>query len=114
MALEEHEVTCEMNVIADGESAISYIEALDAMDVPCPVLVILDLNLPRRPGLHVLAAVRRTLRFSAVPVVVLSSSEAVQDKEAATRLGATGYLKKPTRLEEFLGLGAVFKSMIGP
>jgi DNA-binding response OmpR family regulator len=48
-----------------------------------------------------------------VPVVVLSSSDAPDDRAETTRLGASRYIRKPMRLEDFLSLGAVFKGMLG-
>jgi DNA-binding response OmpR family regulator len=44
--------------------------------------------------------------------VILSSSDSLQDRSEATRLGASGYLRKPSRLQEFMSLGAVFKAML--
>jgi DNA-binding response OmpR family regulator len=47
-ALEEHGVEGEL-VIADGESAVKFIQVLDAQAVGCPDLAIVDLNLPKKP-----------------------------------------------------------------
>jgi len=45
--------------------------------------------------------------------VILSSSDAQEDKADAARLGASRYIKKPSRLEDFLRLGEIFKEIIG-
>lgn len=114
-ALEEHGVEGELTIIADGESALDFIRDLDLHpDVACPGLVILDLNLPRRPGREVLEAMRNSERCRLIPVLVLSSSDAARDQDDAARLGASGYIRKPTRLEEFLRLGAVFRDALRP
>jgi CheY-like chemotaxis protein len=47
-----------------------------------------------------------------IPVVILSSSDAERDKADAARLGASRYIRKPSRLEEFLRLGAIFKAAL--
>ena len=110
-ALEEHGVEGELIVISDGEKAIQFIEGLEASD-ECPDLAIIDLNLPKKPGRAVLASIRFNARCGHVPVVVLSSSDAQQDRADVLRFGATQYVRKPSRLEEFLSLGAIFKASI--
>ena len=112
-ALEEHGVEGELTIFADGEKAIQFIQALDTLPAECPDLVIIDLNLPRRPGREVLECIRNTERCRLVPVLILSSSNTQQDRADAARLGASGYIRKPSRLEEFLGLGAIFKETLG-
>ena len=111
-ALEEHAVQGELLVILDGERAIRYIESLEASGGSCPSLVILDLNLPRRPGREVLQAIRASAVCRDARVIILSSSNADQDRQDAARLGATEYICKPLRLEQFLALGAKFKSLL--
>jgi two-component system response regulator len=111
-ALEEHATDCELTLVTDGESAIQFIRAIDGQAVPCPNLIILDLNLPRRTGREVLEFMRANSWCSHVPIVILSSSDGRKDREDASRLGATKYIRKPSRLEEFIKLGAVFKGML--
>jgi DNA-binding response OmpR family regulator len=112
-ALEEHEFSGELTVVADGETAIHLIQSLDQESrADCPDLVIIDLSLPRKSGHEVLKAMRRCEKCRHTPVVILSSSDAVQDKADAARLGASRYFRKPSQLEDFLGLGATFKEII--
>jgi two-component system, OmpR family, alkaline phosphatase synthesis response regulator PhoP len=63
-------------------------------------LVLLDINLPKKNGLEVLAALRATDNL--VPVIVLSAREGEFDKVAALRLGADDYVTKPFALAELL------------
>jgi DNA-binding response OmpR family regulator len=111
-ALQEHGVEGELTVIGDGSTAVGFIADLDHKPEDCPDLVILDLNLPRLPGREVLKAMRQSQKCRDVKVVILSSSDAAQDKAQATALGASRYIKKPLRLDEFLRLGAIFRSML--
>jgi hypothetical protein len=74
--------------------------------------VIIDVNLPKRPGREVLERLRRSEKCHLLPVVMLSSSDAAQDRADAARFGATKYIKKPLRLQEFLNLGAIFKEAL--
>ena len=112
-ALEEHGVEGELVVLADGEAAINFIQSLDDQPATCPDLVIIDLNLPKRPGRDVLKFVRQSVACREVQVVILSSSDAQQDRAETLRLGASRYIRKPSRLEEFMSLGAIFKAMLG-
>ena len=74
-ALEEHTVRCGLTVIADGESAINFVDAIDASEQACPDLVILDLKLPRKSGVLVLQHIRASRVCNTVPVVILTSSD---------------------------------------
>jgi chemotaxis family two-component system response regulator Rcp1 len=112
-ALDEHQVECKLIHIRDGQRALEFIESLDAEQRPSLDLVILDLNLPRKPGSVVLEAIRASARCPLVPVAVLTSSDNQKDKNEAARLGASVYIRKPSRLAEFLKLGGTFKEMIG-
>jgi chemotaxis family two-component system response regulator Rcp1 len=111
-ALSEHGVDCEMHVLTDGEKAIQHVGQIDQGAADCPSLVVLDLNLPRRHGREVLAAMRASVKCHAIPVVVLSSSVAVKDIEEATALGATQYVRKPMDLEEFMKVGLILKHVL--
>lgn len=113
-ALEEHGFAGELSVAEDGEKAIQIIRSLDHDSLTdCPDLVIIDLSLPRKSGREVLEAMRHSERCRSVPVVILSSSDAQQDKADAARLGASRYIRKPSRLDDFLELGRIFRELIG-
>jgi chemotaxis family two-component system response regulator Rcp1 len=111
-ALEEHGVEGEIMVIADGETAIAFIQAIDAGAAECPDLAIVDLNLPKKPGRQVLERMRQSEQCRHTPVVILSSSDAERDKADAVRLGASRYLRKPSKLDDFLSLGLIFKAVL--
>jgi CheY-like chemotaxis protein len=112
-ALEEHGIHGELIVLSDGESAIQFVHYLDAQSGKCPDLLILDLNLPKKSGREVLECVRQSVACGSSPVLVLSSSDAPEDRADTARLGATRYIRKPSRLHEFMGLGVIFKTMLG-
>jgi CheY-like chemotaxis protein len=111
-ALQEHGVRGELIVISDGEEAIRFITALDARQAPCPDLVIIDLNLPKSPGMEVLKRMRQSAKCGKATSLIFSSSDVESEKLEAQRLGASRYLRKPLRLEEFFRLGAVFREML--
>lgn len=111
-ALEENGVTGELVVLTDGEKAIRFIDGLEARGDACLDLFIVDLNLPRKPGREVLRHIRACRACRETTVVVLSSSDSQRDRDEAASLGADRYIRKPSRLEEFLRLGATFRTMI--
>lgn len=81
-------------IARDGEEALRAAEARDF------TLVLLDINLPKKNGLEVLAALRQA--DNVVPVIALSARDSEYDKVAALRLGADDYVTKPFALAELL------------
>jgi len=113
-ALESGGVAFNLRVLRDGEKAVDFIDEIDrAASGPCPHLMLLDLNLPKRTGAQVLEHVKRSERLRDVPVVVLTSSDSPRDKEQAAQLGATRYFRKPSRLAEFMKLGEIVRDILG-
>jgi CheY-like chemotaxis protein len=113
-ALREHGVDCKLRVATDGKDVLGIISG-EAQDVEPErlSLIILDLNMPRHDGIEILQRLKESAGLDRVPVVVLTSSDSPRDRLMANQLGATRYLRKPSNLEEFLGLGAVFKELLG-
>ena len=113
-ALQEHHVECTVRVASDGQEVLRIITGEDSLDPAKRLgLIILDLNLPRYDGIEILQRLRNMVGMAGVPVVVLTSSDSPRDRMAANELGATRYLRKPSNLERFLDLGAVFKDLLG-
>ncbi len=103
----------ELIVITNGQRAIEFIDEIDHGPGLCPDLAIVDLNLPKRPGVEVVRRMRASGKCQHVPVVVLTSSDNERDKETVMSIGVSRYILKPARLAEILQLGAVFKEMLG-
>jgi len=112
-ALREHAVDCTLRVVSDGKDALGIISGEENTYPGSLRLIILDLNLPRHDGIEILQKLRESSRLDHVPVVVLTSSDSPRDRVLANELGATRYLRKPSSLDEFLSLGAVFKELLG-
>jgi CheY-like chemotaxis protein len=87
-------------------------DQVDAGSAPCPVLVVLDLNLPKRNGREVLERIRQSPCCGKVPVAVFSSSDAATDRQEAARLGANRYIQKPSNLDEFLKIGGILRTLL--
>jgi CheY-like chemotaxis protein len=98
-ALRKAALPASMQVVADGDEAVAYLDGSgpfgDRTRHPLPALVLLDLKLPKRPGLEVLRWVRDQMELDTTPVVVLTSSSEDEDIQKAYALGANSYLQKP-------------------
>ena len=92
-----------INVARDGEEALCWLKRWEAGET-MPLLILLDLNLPRINGLEVLAALRANPVSQPIPVVVLTSSAEDRDISAAYKLGANSYIVKPVNFEKFLAV----------
>lgn len=93
-------------VARDGVEAIDYLAGSGShsgRDISVmPVLILLDLKLPRIDGLEVLRRIRAGEHTAMLPVVVLTTSRETQDIEQAYRLGANSYIRKPVDYERFI------------
>jgi len=91
-----------LRIVENGDAAIEYLSGSDMYadrgDHPLPVVILLDLKLPRRSGLEVLEWLRAQPVLRRIPVVVLTSSRESQDVCRAYELGANSYLVKPVEL----------------
>ena len=95
-----------VELVRDGEEAVAYLSGKAPYDdrarFPLPVFMLLDLKLPRRSGLEVLAWVRKESVVKRLPVVVLTSSRESVDVNRAYDLGVNSYLTKPVGFEALL------------
>jgi PAS domain S-box-containing protein len=87
---------CEVHSVDNGVKALAFLRrGPEYPDAPRPDLVLLDLKLPRKTGLEVLAELKREPNLRRIPVVVMSSSRADHDIARAYELQATAYVAKP-------------------
>ena len=107
-AFKQAAILCSVRTASNGGEALELI----ADGTWRPRLIILDLNLPRHDGLEVLQSVRAMKALADVPVVILTSSDSPEERDAALKLGATRFLRKPSELDEFLHLGNVFQELL--
>lgn len=95
-----------LETVADGEEALAYFRGEnhfgDRRRHPLPQLVLLDLKMPRLNGFEVLQWMRKQERFRRIPVIVLTSSNHVDDVKRAYDLGANSYLVKPVNFEALI------------
>jgi len=103
-ALEQHNLANEVVVVRDGEQALDYLyrrgqfASRTGVD---PVVVLLDLKMPKVDGLEVLREMKSDERLRTIPVVVLTSSREERDVVESYRLGVNAYVAKPVGFQEF-------------
>ena len=93
-----------VQIVRDGPQAIRYLggegEFHDRKAFPLPCSIILDLGLPKKDGLEILAWLKAHPQHSAIPVLVCSGSELPDHMERAQSLGAISFLTKPADLKQ--------------
>ena len=105
-AFKRHKLCNEIVVASDGEEALDYLfcTGIHAERDPgaVPEVVLLDLKLPKVPGLEVLRRMRADERTKRIPVVVLTSSNEERDIIGSYDFGANSFVRKPVNFSEFL------------
>jgi CheY-like chemotaxis protein len=102
-AFEQHQVRSPLHVVGDGEQALEFLRRSgEFAGAPRPGLILLDLNLPRRNGLEVLAEVKADRDLAPIPVVMLTTSSAQEDILRSYALHASAYITKPVDYDRFI------------
>jgi len=112
-AFQEAGISNPLQVAADGQQAIDYLEGngaySDRSRFPFPGLVLLDLKLPVKMGLDVLHWVRNQTQLQHLLVIVLTSSSNIRDVDDAYRLGARAFLVKPVSTDKRIEMARAIK-----
>ena len=107
-AFQRTHVANPLQVVRDGEEALAYLSGqgafADRERHPLPVLMLMDLKMPRKSGLEVLEWVRQQPGLKRLPITVLTSSNQSPDINRAYELGANSYLVKPAGFDSLLEL----------
>jgi len=98
LAMELGGVEVVLESVEDGNKAVDYLSGhepfRDRARYPLPSLVLVDVNLPRGSGFHVLQWIRQQPQFASLPVIIYTSSLNTEDNAKARRLGANDYVVK--------------------
>ena len=104
-ALKRNHMTNRVHVVRDGAEALDFLfctgDYADRNIEEAPMVVLLDLKLPKVDGLEVLRQVKSDPRTKSTPVVVLTSSREERDVVESYRLGANSYIVKPVDFQQF-------------
>ncbi len=102
-ALKEGKLLNHVHVVGDGVEALSFVRKQGKYaNAVQPDLILLDLNLPKKDGREVLAAIKTDPGLKRIPVVVLTTSSAEEDVLKTYDLHANCYITKPVDLEQFM------------
>lgn len=108
-AFHEQGLTNPFIICRDGEEALNFINAHNnADDQQIPLIMLLDLRLPKVDGLEVLRQARQHPVWKQVPVIILTTSQQNMDIESAYQMGANSYIVKPV---DFIKFADVVKSI---
>ena len=108
-ALRQSPLPHELTTVGTGVDAMHYLRREPPYtEATMPDLIVLDLNLPGKNGLEVLAEIKADLPLKIIPVIILTSSGSAEDVIKSYALGANTYLTKPNSLESMSDL---FKTM---
>ena len=109
IAFEKARLANPLTVVRDGEEAIAYLRGAgpfaDRRRYPMPILVLLDLKMPKLTGFQVLEWLRaQPGMVGRIPVAIMTSSDHDPDATRAFQLGADSFLQKPPDAEALLAL----------
>lgn len=104
-AMRDSKVLNQIHVVEDGMAAMAYLHRDgEYADVPCPDLIMLDLNLPMKDGREVLVEIKEDTELRRIPVVILTTSGAEDDILRTYNHHANCYITKPIDLQQFINV----------
>lgn len=104
-ALESHHIANQVVTLRDGAEALDYLYRrgeYEDCDHPLPIVILLDLKMPRVDGQEVLREIKQDPVLKLIPVVVMTSSHEEQDLVKSYELGVNAYVVKPVNFQEFV------------
>ena len=102
-AFEYYKIRNRLHVVGDGEQALQFLYRTGPYaGAPRPGLILLDVNLPRRSGLEVLAELKQDDELLMIPVIMLTTSRAEEDIVRSYSLHANAFISKPVDFEHFI------------
>ena len=103
-ALAENNLTNEVVVAEDGEEALDYLYKRGKFTTygnGNPLIILLDIKMPKMDGLEVLKHIRSEPKFKSIPVIMVTSSHEEKDLAESYNLGANSYVVKSVDIAEF-------------
>jgi len=102
-AIKEGKVRNTMYAVNDGVEALAFLRRTGKYaSAAIPDLILLDLNLPKKSGLEVLAEIKLDEELKHIPIVILTTSQAEEDIVRSYDLHANAYVTKPVNLQQFI------------
>jgi CheY-like chemotaxis protein len=104
-AFRERKLANPIEVARDGEEALAWIPRWEA-GAPRPVVILLDVNMPKVGGFEVLQQLKSHPVLRTIPVVMLTTSSMSEDVQTAYEYGANSYIVKPVNFDRFMEVAA--------
>jgi hypothetical protein len=104
-AFKERKLANPIEVARDGEEALAWIPRWEA-GAPRPVVILLDVNMPKVGGFEVLRELKSHPVLRTIPVVMLTTSSVSRDVQTAYEYGANSYIVKPVDFDRFMEVAA--------
>lgn len=105
-AIKKNRITNKLVIARDGNEALDFLFCRGDFEgrnpSVLPIVVLLDLKLPKVDGLEVLKAIRADERTRLLPVIILTSSKEEQDIISCYTSGANSYIRKPVDFNQFI------------
>ena len=103
VSLKKQKLANELYIVDSGEEAMDFLYHCGnySAETPLPDLILLDLKMPGMGGKEFLRQIKQDERMKMIPVVILTSSDSDDDILDTYNLHASGYVKKPVKLEDF-------------
>ncbi len=98
-AMNDNNINTPLHIVFNGEDALEY---LKNPQIENPLIILLDLNMPKMDGFEFLEIIKQNNSFKRIPVVILTSSREEQDKSKCFEMGVSGYILKPIEYKEFV------------
>lgn len=100
-AFKKKNILNEVVVARDGVEALDLLLGRNGREEITPVLILLDLKMPRMGGIEVLAEIKKNEKLKVIPTVILTTSTEEDDKVKSYALGANSYVRKPVDFNDF-------------
>ena len=105
-ALAECRLPSDLHFVENGEELLEYLHRrgkyTSLTDAPCPGLILLDLNMPKKDGREALKEIKADPELRKIPVVVLTTSKADTDIGRIYELGANSFISKPVSFDSLV------------
>jgi DNA-binding response OmpR family regulator len=107
MAFEQNNFANNIEVVKDGQEALEFLfgdETSGIKTMGLPIIILLDLKLPKVDGHEVLKEIKNHKELKRIPVVILTSSKQEEDIIKGYDLGANSYVRKPVSFSDFVNV----------
>lgn len=87
-------------VYISASDGVDLFEKLNAVELPTPDLIFMDINMPKKNGIDSLKELKRSERFKSIPVIMYSTSSSKEHQKECIENGAIGYVEKPSDFDQ--------------